>query len=93
MASPMRNPFYPLLLAACAALLVTMLVYLVGWAYVPNSAAIQEPRSPMPQWMRWVDGHAMILIAVEVVFIFVLTVLLIGLDRYFDPQEPKANQG
>lgn len=88
MTSRLRNPFYYMLLACCGALLITMFVYLVGWYYVPSPDR-PAPQQPMPPWMRWIDRHALILIAAEVTAIITLTFLTIGLDRFFEPEHPK----
>jgi flagellar biosynthesis protein FlhB len=86
MSRPIKNPFYWLLLTACAALLVTILVYLVGWAFWSNTVESMETgaQDPLPAWMRWVDQRALALISVEVAAIIVLSGLTIGLDRFFD---------
>lgn len=89
MAAPIRNPFYGLLLFACATLLVTILVYLVGWFYVPLPGR-PAPAAPLPLWMQWIDRHALVLIAGEVAAIVVLGLLTIGLDRFFDPKAKSA---
>lgn len=86
---PTRNPFYVILLAACAAMLVTMFIYLAGWIFVPN------PDKPMmvdhrPPWMRWVDRHAIFLIAGEIAAVILLAILTITLDKYFDPGPPTS---
>lgn len=83
MAQPIHNPFYVLLVLACALLLVTMLIYLVGWFYLPNpdKPVAEDSR---PAWMRWVDRKAILLIPAEVLAIFVLSGLTMGLDRFFE---------
>jgi hypothetical protein len=85
MAQPLHNPFYALLVAACALLLVTMLIYLVGWIYVPNPDQPARPED-RPHWVRWVDRNALYLIAGEVTTVFVLAGLTVGLDRFFEPK-------
>lgn len=94
MAQPIHNPFYVLLIAACALLLVTMFIYLVGWFYVPNpdKPLIADDRPP---WMKWVDRNAIVLIPCEVAAILVLSGLTIGLDRFFEPrpsQHPEKDE-
>lgn len=83
MGHPIHNPFYVPLLVTCGLLLVTMLVYLVGMYYVPNS---YSPRPlEIPAWLAWIDRHALLLIAGELGLLVVLAGLTIGLDRFFDP--------
>lgn len=86
MSQPMRNPFYVLLLAACGLLLLTIFVYLVGWYHWSSSVTGSEPGGPvaLPEWMQWVDRNAIFLIAGEVGAILLLSVLTVGLDRFFE---------
>ena len=91
MTKPIRNPFYVLLLIACAMLLVTAFVYLVGWMYVPHPDR-PAPSAPMPPVMRWIDRHALWLIIGEVSAILVLTVLTIGLDGKFDRSRDESSK-
>lgn len=90
MAAPIRNPFYVLLVLASGALLITMLIYLVGWYYVPNPDQPDLVLPPMPPWVKWIDRHALWLIIGEVSAILLLSVLTIGLDRFFDPEAVPA---
>lgn len=84
MPQPFHNPFYPLLLAACFLLLITMFVYVVGWYYVPSPDR-PMPVAPLPSWMKWIDRNAFRLICGEVLAIVVLSGLTMGLDRWFEP--------
>ncbi|MFO0947521.1 MAG: hypothetical protein U1D30_16615 [Planctomycetota bacterium] len=84
MAQPTHNPFYVLLLLACALLLVTMFVYLMGfWQSV--APGLQGPADQEYSPLRlWMDRNAITLIACEVAAVIVLSGLTIGLDRFFD---------
>lgn len=84
MATPIKNPFYYLLLATCFCLLVTLFVYLIGWFYVPH-AGRATPLVPMAPWMRWIDRNALYLLAGEIAALIVLAGLTIGMDRFFEP--------
>jgi ABC-type Na+ efflux pump permease subunit len=86
MSQPLRNPFYVLLLAACGMLLLTILVYLVGWYHWSNNAMGVESAGtpPLPEWMKWVDRNAIYLLAGEVGAILLFSILTIGLDRFFE---------
>lgn len=91
MAAPIRNPFYVLLILASGALLLTMFIYLLGWYYVPNPDQPAMNLPPMPPWVKWIDRHAMWLITAEVATILVLSALTIGLDRFFEPDQPAGS--
>lgn len=88
MGKPIRNPFYFVLLFACLMLVMTMFVYLIGFFYVPDPDGQALP-GEMPPLLKWVDRNALYLIAGEVVVIILLSILTIGLDKYFDPAPPE----
>ena len=91
MAAASKNPFYVLLLVACAAMLMTMLTYLTGWMYMPNpDRPMKLP--PRPPIMIWVDRNILMLLVVEFLAVFGLALTTILSDNYFDPPGASANQ-
>lgn len=86
MPQPLRNPFYVLLVLNSFALLLTMFIYLMGWFYLPGPG-LTNPAAPMPPWMKWIDRHAMYLIAGGVLTGVLLAFCTITLDRYFERRD------
>ena len=91
MAVSNKNPFYFLVLAACACLLITMFVYLLGYFFAPLPNGMPRITTPMPGWMKWIDRNAIMLIACEVGCIIVFGILTIGLDGYFPEKRNESN--
>lgn len=83
MPQPLHNPFYSFLVAACAALLITMLVCVTMWV---------SPKDQAPYFILWIDRHWLQLIVGEVAAIIVFGVLTIGLDRFFERRTAADSQ-